>query len=65
MQNLISSVREAQVFQKSRSYFRILGTRRVIFSKFLSEDPQVLGTTIQNLITCMTWHPGFVHLRAE
>jgi hypothetical protein len=65
MQNLISSIRGAQVFQKSRSYFKIMGTIRVTFCKFHTEDPQVLGTTIQNLVTRMTWHSVFVHPRAE
>ena len=31
-------------------------------SKFHTHDQQILDTTIQNLITQATWHPGFVHL---
>ena len=53
--------RGPQIFQKSRGYFKILGTRRVTCSKFHTDDPQILGITIQNLVTHMTWCLGFVH----
>jgi hypothetical protein len=26
------------------------------------EDPQILGATLQNLVTIATWNPRFVHL---
>jgi hypothetical protein len=28
---------------------------------FHTEDPQILGATIQNLVAWATWQPGFVH----
>jgi len=40
----------------------ILGTRGVTGSKFHTQDQQILDTTIQNLVTQATWHPGLVHL---
>jgi len=33
----------------------------VALSKFLGEDPQILGTTVQNSVAQVTWHAGFVH----
>jgi hypothetical protein len=47
--------------KKIRSHLKILGFRRVILSKFHSEDPQMLGATLQNWDMVMTWHPGLVH----
>jgi len=36
--------------QKSRSYLKILGARRVTCSRFLAEDPHILGPTVHNLV---------------
>ena len=30
-------------------------------SKSYSEDPQMFGTSFQNLVVFTTWRPGFVH----
>jgi hypothetical protein len=30
-------------------------------SKSCAEDPQILGTSLQNLVAFTTWRPGFVH----
>jgi hypothetical protein len=38
-----------KIFQKSRSHLKILGARRVKWSKFHTEKPQILGVTVQNL----------------
>ena len=38
--------RYAHIFQKSKSHLKILGARRVTWSKFHTEDPQILGATI-------------------
>jgi len=51
----------AQIVKKSRSHLNIFGARMVTWSKFLIEDPQILGTIVQNLITKVMWHPEFVH----
>jgi hypothetical protein len=53
--------RGAQVFQKSRSSLKILVAKRVTWSKFHFEDPYILGTAIQNLITMALWQLEFVH----
>jgi len=50
-----------KIFQKSRNNCEILGFRRVACSKFHREDPQKLGTALQNLFTTLIWLPGFVH----
>ena len=38
------------IFQRCRHNLKILGTERVTRSKFHSEDPQILGATVQNLV---------------
>jgi hypothetical protein len=42
-------------------YSKILGTRRVIWSKFHNENSQILGASIQNSVVQVTWRLGFVH----
>jgi hypothetical protein len=44
----------AQILQKSRSHLKILGARRVTCSKSHTADPQMLGATVQNLVTTVT-----------
>ena len=56
----ILPTRGAQLFQKSRSYLKILCTGKVTWCKFHSEDQQILGIIIQNLIAWVTFCPGFV-----
>ena len=29
--------------------------------QFNAEDTQILGATLQNFVTTVTWHPGFVY----
>lgn len=48
--------------KKSRSHLKILDTRKVMWGKFCADDWQILGTTLQNLVTMVTWCPGFMHL---
>jgi len=48
-------------FLQVRSHFKILSTIRVTCSKLHSEETQVLGSPIQNVVTKVTWHPRFVH----
>jgi hypothetical protein len=43
--------RGAQVFPKSQNYFQIQGDKKVTFRKFHIEDPQMLGATVNNLVT--------------
>jgi len=42
------------------SHLKIVGTRRVIWSKLHTEDQQILGATIQNSVARVTWCPGFL-----
>jgi hypothetical protein len=60
--SLLELVQDPQIFRKSRSHLEIPGVRRVTLSKFHTEDPQILGTTCQNLVIQAAWHPEFVHL---
>lgn len=48
-------------FSKSRGHFKILRSWIVTWSKFQTEDPQILGTKVQNLVARETWRPVFVH----
>ena len=49
------------MLQKCKSHLKILGAWRVTWSKYHTKDPQVLGSTVQNLVATATWRPGFVH----
>jgi len=40
--------RAAEIFQKCRYHLKILGARRVTWSRFGTEDVQILGTAVQN-----------------
>jgi len=43
-----------QIVQKSRYRLKILGARRVTWSKFCINDPQMLGATVQKLVAGAT-----------
>ena len=58
----LSSARDAEILQKSRSHLKLVHTRRVTQSKFNTENSQILGVTIHNLVIMATWCPGFVNL---
>jgi len=47
---------------KSRNHLKILGSRKVMCSMFLTENPQILSTKEHTLVASVTWHPGSVHL---
>jgi hypothetical protein len=47
-----------QIFQISRSHLKILGARRVMWH--FTQDPQISGAKLQNLVTHMIWHLRFV-----
>ena len=54
MERSVCLGRDPQIFQKSRSYLKRLDTRRINRSKFHTEDPQILGATVQNFETRAT-----------
>ena len=49
------------MFQEFTSELKILGARRVLWSLFHADDPQVLGAS-ENLVATATWRPEFVRL---
>lgn len=51
----------AQILQNSRSHLKLLDARMVTRSMFRTKDPQILGTTIQNLVAMATERTDFVH----
>ena len=59
---ITDTTKGVQIFQKCWRHFRTFGTRRVIWSKFQTEGPHVLGATTRNLVATATWLPGFVDL---
>lgn len=50
-------------FQKFWDQVNILGSRKVTWSKFHIEDPQILGASKHNVVDRATWRPGIVHFR--
>ena len=56
-------VRGAQIVQKSSNHLKILGTRRVAWSMFHTQNSQILGAIIENLVALVSWHPGFGYPR--
>jgi hypothetical protein len=50
--------RGAQIFQKSRSHLNIPGSKMVKWCNFHSDDPQILPTTVQNLVVTAPWCLG-------
>jgi hypothetical protein len=48
--------RGANIFQKCRGQLKILFARKVTWSTFHVEDPQILGATVQNVVAPATWH---------
>ena len=49
--------RGTQNFHKSTGHLQIVGAIRVTRSKFHTENPQMLGVTVQNLVARATWRP--------
>jgi hypothetical protein len=47
--------------KKHRSYLEILSASRVSKSIFRTENPEILGTKLQKLVTWKTWHPGLAY----
>jgi len=49
---------EGTNFPNCGHHQKILGTRKMAWSKFHTEDPQMLGNPMQNSVTTMTPTPG-------
>jgi hypothetical protein len=54
-------IRGPQIPQKSRNCLKLPAARRMPWSKLHPKDPQVLGTTIWNLVAQAAWCPACVH----
>jgi hypothetical protein len=59
----VDCFRGAQISQNSRSYFKILSAKRVIWSQFHSEEPLILGPTVQNVIATTKGTPDLCNPR--
>lgn len=53
-------IRGTQTSQKSRTKLKILCAWSVTWSNLHTQDPKILVTTAQNLVTWVIWHLGFV-----
>jgi hypothetical protein len=47
--------------ESCRNHLKILSAKRVTWSKFHAEDPQILGATVQNLAALAIWRPVFLY----
>jgi len=47
--------------KRIRRHLTILGARRMTWKRIHAEDPQALGTTVQNVVTVVIWCLGFVY----
>jgi len=50
-----------QSFHQSRSQLAILGASREPWSKFHTENTEIWGTTVENLVVPVTWSQAFVY----
>ena len=58
----MSGAKGAQIFPKFGRHLKIIDARRVTWSEFHTEYPQIVGATLQNLVSLQIWWcPGFVH----
>jgi hypothetical protein len=51
-----------QIIQKSSSPLQIVVSRWVAWRQFPTEDPQIFGATVQNLVARTTWATGICAL---
>jgi hypothetical protein len=51
---------QAVFSNRAANIFQILDANSVTRSQYHTEDPQIFGTTVQSLVTLVTWHPRFV-----
>ena len=51
----------AQICQKSRRHLKNARRQKGDTSKFLTENPQLLGATMQDFVAMVTWRPEFVY----
>jgi len=61
LEKAAASVVFQRFFKKCSSHLKNLGASRVTYSKFSTENPQILDAAIQNSVTRASWYPLFVH----
>jgi hypothetical protein len=59
--NLTSLTEVWTNFPKTGSHLEIPGAIRATWRKFHTEDPQIIGGIVQNLVAMATWSPLFRH----
>jgi hypothetical protein len=61
--NVLTNVinHDTKLFKKFISHLKLLGTKRVKWSKLCTDDPEIFDATVQNLDAMTNWRPGFVH----
>jgi hypothetical protein len=62
---LILKNRGTLILEISRTHLKIPDTRRVTWSKFHNQEPKILAAHVQNLVSWVTWHTGFMYLRHD
>jgi hypothetical protein len=58
-------IQSPPILRKYRNHLKILGARKVTWSKVYSGDPLTLEASVRNLIAMATWRVGFMHLWRE
>jgi hypothetical protein len=54
-----------QVLKKSKTHLQTFGRHNSNTKKFNTQNPQILGATVQHLVAAAKWGPGFVHPRCK
>jgi len=71
IKSVISHLLKYYIGQECTAFPKNLGNTsnfyalRVTWSKFHTEDPHILGVTVQNLVALVTWRREFVHPRCR
>jgi hypothetical protein len=56
-------IRSSQIFQKCRSPLKVLGSRKLAWTKFHTEGPRMLSAILQHLVPQNLWSPGYAEWR--
>jgi hypothetical protein len=57
----MGKARDTHTFDESTSLVKTVGVRMETRGKFDIEDQQILGATVQSLVSTATWPSGFVN----
>jgi len=61
VQGVTVGVRVAKILQKYKSHLKFLDARRMESVKFCTEDTQILGPILKNLVATVNWCPALLH----